>query len=166
MTSLQPKTRWWHKMIKQLSATRLGTWFVSNTLHHIDRPFIKLSKGRSSPSRLLAGLPVVTLTAIGAKSGKPRSIPLAGLPDGEKVILIGTNFGRSNNPSWYYNLRENPEASLSFSGQTKSYLAHEAEGEEYDTYWQKAVDLYKGYKIYKKRAGNRHIPIMVLTPKE
>jgi deazaflavin-dependent oxidoreductase (nitroreductase family) len=165
MTSLQPKPHWWHNSIKRVFATRLGTWFVANALHHIDRPFIKFSKGHNSPSRFLAGLPVVTLTAIGAKSGEPRSIPLAGIPDGDKIVLIGTNFGHRHNPSWYYNLTANPEASLSFSGQTNTYLAHEAEGEEYDRCWQKAVDLYKGYKGYKIRAG-RHIPIMVLTLRE
>ncbi len=165
MTTLQPKPRWWHKIIKSLVATRPVTSFFSKTLHHIDRPIIKISKGHNSPSSFLAGFPTVTLTAIGAKSGKPRSIPLAGIPDGDNIALIGTNFGRNKYPSWYYNLRANPEASLSFSGQTNSYLAHEAVGEEYDHYWQKFVDLYKGYKVYTIRAG-RNIPIMVLTPKK
>ncbi|TES88991.1 MAG: nitroreductase family deazaflavin-dependent oxidoreductase [Anaerolineales bacterium] len=166
MTDLHPKPHWWHNIIKRAAATKFGTWLVANTLHHLDRPFIKLTNGHNSPSRFLAGLPVVTLTAIGAKSGKPRSIPLAGYPFGEKVILIATNFGRNRHPGWYHNLKANPEVVLSFLGHTKTYVSHEAEGEEYQTYWQQAVALYAGYEVYKQRAGKRHIPVVVLTPKQ
>jgi deazaflavin-dependent oxidoreductase (nitroreductase family) len=78
-------------------------------LHHLDRPVLRLSRGRYSLTRLLAGLPVVTVTTIGAKSGQPRSLPLVALPDGEHVILIASNYGQKHHPAWYYNLRAHPE---------------------------------------------------------
>jgi hypothetical protein len=53
---------------------------------------------------------------------------------------------------------------VTWRGQTRVYDAREAEGEEREEYWQRAVSLYAGYAAYAKRVGPRHIPVMVLTP--
>jgi hypothetical protein len=44
------------------------------------------------------------------------------------------------------------------------YEVHEAHGPEYDSFWAKGVELYRGYPLYQKRLKGRRIPIMVLTP--
>ena len=93
-----------------------------------------------------------------------RTVPLVALQDGDKVILIASNFGRVHSPAWYYNLRAHPTASLEFNGCSNVYLAHEATGREREFYWQKGEELYPGFTGYAKRAGVRRIPIMVLTP--
>jgi deazaflavin-dependent oxidoreductase (nitroreductase family) len=88
---------------------------------------------------------------------------LIGIPQGENLALIASNWGRGYAPGWYYNLRANPTAPVTIGDQPRTYAAHEATVDEYDTYWQKAVEMYAGYAAYEQRAG-RHIPIMVLTP--
>jgi len=115
---------------------------------------------------MLAGLPVVTLTTTGARSGLPRSLPLVGIEDGDRVVLIASNYGRSRHPAWYYNLRAHPEVRLSIRERTGVYLAREATAAEHEAYWRAAVALYRGFEAYQKRAGRaaRRIPIMVLTP--
>ena len=40
------------------------------------------------------------LTTTGAKTGRPRTLPVLALPDGQDVILIASNFGRPRHPSW------------------------------------------------------------------
>ncbi len=111
---------------------------------------------------MLAGLPVVMVTTIGAKSGQPRSLPLVAIPDGENVILIASNFGQKHHPAWYYNLRAHPEVQLTYEGQTVAYTARETTGEERERCWQRAVDLYSGYPLYERRAArpphSRHAP--------
>lgn len=161
-----PKPRWWHKIVQRIAATFFGSWFLANNLHWIDRPFLLLSNGRMSLTGLLAGLPVVVLTTTGAKSGKPRTMPLAALFDQDKVILIASYLGNTRHPAWYYNLKANPKASLNVAGVEKLYIAHEASGEERQRYWAQAVDLYFGYELYQQRAGKRKIPVMVLTPEK
>ncbi len=144
--------------------TQASSWFLARTLHHFDRPVLRLSRGRYSLSNLLAGMPVVTATTIGAKSGQPRNLPLVAIPDGEQVILIASNFGQKHHPAWYYNLRAHPEVQLTCNGQTVAYTAHETTGEERERCWQRAVDLYSGYALYKERAGQRQIGVFLLTP--
>jgi deazaflavin-dependent oxidoreductase (nitroreductase family) len=106
----------------------------------------------------------VTLTTTGAKSGQPRSVPLVGLPDGENIILIASNFGQTHYPAWYHNLRASPKATLTLKGRTGYYWAEEVSGEVREAYWRQAVALYPGYAAYERRVGARHIPVLRLTP--
>ena len=113
---------------------------------------------------ILSGLQVVVLTARGAKSGESRTTPLAALFDGDKVVLIASDFGSPRHPAWYYNLRANPEVKVSVYGKEGDYKAYEAMGDERESYWQMAVASYPGYEKYAQQAGERTIPVMVLTP--
>ncbi len=140
---------------------------VSTVLAIVLRPvdvfLLRLSGGRWDITRI-SGLPVIEVTARGAKSGLPRTIPLAGLPDGDKYILIASNFGRECNPAWYYNLKANPECVVKKKGCSCTYLARETDGDERAHYWDLAVSYYVGYEAYRQRAAHRKIPVMVLEP--
>jgi hypothetical protein len=61
-------------------------------------------------------------------------------------------------------LKANPRAICAIGGKVGEYMAHEASGEEYERFWQCALDTYIGYPNYKQRVDERHIPIMVMTP--
>ncbi|MFQ5400521.1 MAG: nitroreductase family deazaflavin-dependent oxidoreductase [Anaerolineae bacterium] len=163
--SEQPfRPSWWRRLNQRIAAVPLAARLFAHVLHSLDRAVIRLSRGRFSLTGLLTGLPVVTLTTIGAKSGMARSVPLIGVPDDEQVILIASNWGQTHHPGWYFNLRAHPEVELSRSGRARKYMAHEAAGPEYDAYWRRAVELYAGYAAYRERTGGRKIPIVVLTP--
>ena len=164
MGQLQHRPNAAQRVLHLVTRTRAGSWFFARTLHHLDWPVLRLSRGRHSLTSIGIGLPVVMVTTIGAKSGRPRSLPLAVIPDGDNVILIASNFGQKQHPAWYYNLRAHPEVQLSYEGHTTTYTAHETSGEERKRCWQRAVDLYSGYACYEKRAGLRQIAVFLLTP--
>lgn len=155
---------WLHRLIQRCASSPPGAWLFARVLHHLDRPVLRLTQNRSSLTGALAGLPVVTLTTTGAKSGQPRSVPLVAVQDGDRLVLFASNFGQKHYPAWYYNLRAHPQATVTWRGQTRAYQAREAEGKEREDYWKRAVKLYAGYAAYEKRVGQRHIPIMVLSP--
>ena len=139
--------------------------FLARVLHHADNLALRLSHGRWTFAGLV-GLPIIQLTTIGAKSGQPRTVPLVSLADGERIALIGSNFGSPNHPGWVYNLRVNPECQVRYNGISKTYCAHFAEGPEREAYWQMALSYYAGYEKYKSRAGGREIAVIVLEPKK
>lgn len=155
----------WRRMVQKLAATRWATWILSRILKVIDTPFLRASRNRVSLTSFLTGLPVVVLTTTGAKSGLERTTPLVGIPDGRSVILVASNFGSPFHPAWYYNLRARPEGWLEFNGEAREFIAREASGEDYERCWRKAVELYSGFETYRKRAGRRRIPIVILSPK-
>jgi deazaflavin-dependent oxidoreductase (nitroreductase family) len=161
---LQHRPNAMQRALHPILRTKASGWFLARTLHHFDRPVLRLSRGRYALTSLLAGLPVVTVTTRGAKSGQPRSLPLIALPDGENVILIASNFGQKHHPAWYYNLRAHPEVQLTYEGQTVAYVVRETSGEERERCWQRAVEIYSGYARYKERAGQRQIGVFLLTP--
>jgi len=134
---------------------------LANILHHIDAVVLRLTKDRHTATEII-GLPIIQLTTVGARTGQLRTMPLVGLIDGDKIALIGSNFGRKNNPGWYYNLRAHPQCTVHFNGRAGKYMARPAESGEREKYWQTAVSYYKGYDSYKTRAYQRVIPVMVL----
>ena len=135
---------------------------LSRTLHHLDGPVLRWSDGRFSAASLVAGLPVISLTATGAKSGEPRTVPLIAIPDGRQLILIASNWGRPRHPGWYYNVRSNPQVQVTVDGQTSPWTAQELAGEEREAAWRQAVALYPGYGYYAERNGGRPIPVLAL----
>lgn len=150
--------------LHRIGSTKQGAWVFSRTLPHLDKPVLHLSNGRYSTTGLFSGLPIVTLTATGAKSGLPRSVPLIAVPHEGKVILIASNWGGKKHPGWYYNLKATPACTLTFDDKTEPYLAEEVNGDEQEKYWQIAAGYYSGYDAYKTRTGGREIPVIVLTP--
>jgi deazaflavin-dependent oxidoreductase (nitroreductase family) len=153
------------RILQRFPASHLGAWIFARTLHPLDRILLRLSRGRVSVPGIVTGLPVVMLTTIGAKSGKPRTVPVVGISDGDKVVVIASNYGQAHHPAWYHNLRAHPEATLELPGRSGTYLAREATPAEWQTYWRRASELYIGFPEYQKRTQGRDIPIIVLTPK-
>ncbi|GAB4455479.1 MAG: nitroreductase/quinone reductase family protein [Anaerolineales bacterium] len=151
------------KLIHRIVMWKPVTTFFAPRLHRIDKFALRLSGNRFTVSQL-AGWTIIQLTTIGAKSKLPRTTPLIGVLDGEKIALIASSFGRAHNPGWYYNLKVHPACEAFVRGRLEKFTAREIEGEEYRRYWQMAVALYAGYEKYKERAAPRRIPIMLLEP--
>lgn len=133
-------------------------------MHRLDRLVYDVSGQRYTAASLLICLPVVQLTSVGARSGKERTVPLLGIPQGEDLVLIASNWSGARNPGWYYNLRANPRALVARKGVTQPYVARETTGAEREALWQEAVRLYGGYEAYRRRTGDREIPVLILTP--
>jgi deazaflavin-dependent oxidoreductase (nitroreductase family) len=161
MTSLTPSA--FQKFVHRFLMLRPVSAFLAVVLHRVDAVFLKLTKGRHTLTEIV-GLPIIQLTTTGAKTGRPRSMPLVCLRDGEKIALIGSNFGRKHNPGWYYNLLANPKCTVHFGRRTGEYVARQAQGSERERYWEMGLSYYKGYDLYKFRASHRVIPVMVLEP--
>ena len=156
-----------HVLVQKIGSSRFGARFYARTLHHFDRVAFRLSSGRATLTSSLAGLPVVLLTTTGAKSGLPRTLPLLCIRDErnpDTFALVASNWGQTQYPAWYFNLKANPRAVGAIRGQIETYIAHEASDEEYDRFWQYAANTYPGYPLYKHRVGARRIPIMIMTP--
>lgn len=160
-----PHIPWWQRIIQRLASIEfISTGFLSQNLHKIDTAVLNWTGGKKNLTQMLTGLPVVVITTTGAKTGKPRTIPLAGLPDEDRIILVPTHFGQHTYPAWYYNLCANPTAQLHQNGLIKEYTARTADPDEWDHYWNLAVHYYSGYQAYLERSGEREIPLFVLEP--
>ncbi|MFN8517050.1 MAG: nitroreductase family deazaflavin-dependent oxidoreductase [Thermomicrobiales bacterium] len=154
---------WWQRAVMRVAATRAGAWGFARLAHRLDRQVLRLTGGGHTLTSLLAGLPIVWLTTTGARSGRTHTVPLVGIVDSARIVLIASNFGQARNPAWYHNLRAQPCATIAARGQSARYHCREAAGEEYNMYWAEALALFPGWANYHARAP-RHIPILVFTP--
>jgi deazaflavin-dependent oxidoreductase (nitroreductase family) len=152
------------KSIRRFASGGPGSWLFSRLARHIDRPVYRVSRGRHTFASLISGIPVVMLTTTGAKSGKPRTVPVLGLPTDEGTAVIASNFGQRKHPAWYHNLRANPEGEVAVNGAKRRFRAVEAEGERRAAIWQEGLRIYPGFSQYERRASHRDIAVFVLEP--
>jgi len=150
------------RMVRQATTSRPLAWLSARVLHRIDRVAFRSTRGRFTFSMWMSGLPVVMLTTIGARTGQPRTTPVLGIPDGDRLVVVAANFGQRRHPAWSHNLRAHPKVSVTVDGVTREYDAHELAGEERDRQFQQAVKMNPGWLRYRTWAGDRQIPVIRL----
>jgi deazaflavin-dependent oxidoreductase (nitroreductase family) len=139
-------------------------WLYIRIQQQLDRYVYALTKGRTTASSWLSGLPVIMLTTIGARTGQKRTVPVLALHDGERLIVIASNFGQMHHPAWYHNLRVHPRASVTIDGVIHEVVAYELTEEEGERYFRQAVEMYPPFVNYRRWAAGRKIPVLKLDP--
>ncbi|WP_455360832.1 nitroreductase family deazaflavin-dependent oxidoreductase [Streptomyces sp. SYSU K21746] len=138
------------RLIQKVSSTRTFAKVAPHFLPAMDRAVHRLTRGKVILSAQM--LPGVILTARGAKSGQPRTTPLACMPEESgSWILIGSNFGRPGHPAWTANLLKNPDAEVSWKGRNIPVRATLLAGEERAAAWQAALRFWPPYATYQAR---------------
>jgi deazaflavin-dependent oxidoreductase (nitroreductase family) len=159
------RSRLFHRLVRRTGATRPMAKIYGVIQQPLDRMVYRLTRGRSTASSWLAGVEIAMLTTTGARTGKPRTLPVLGLPDGENIILIASNFGRSRNPAWYYNLRANPKATIVASGLSRELVARELRGSERERCYRRGEEIFPGFIQYRRWEPERQIPVVMLEPR-
>lgn len=108
------------------------------------------------------GTTILLLTTKGRTSGEPRTTPLIHRTDGERWIVVASKGGAPAHPSWYENLKANPEATIEVLKETVPVVASTAEGEERARLWRLMSEVWPAYDEYQTRT-DREIPVVVLT---
>jgi deazaflavin-dependent oxidoreductase (nitroreductase family) len=153
------KLRGWELRVERFASSKAGGWYFINVANKVDKYLVPATDGRFSTA---IGQQVLVVEATGARSGARRRIPLVYVTDGDDIVLIASKGGAPKNPAWYHNLKAHPDVQVWAKRRSGRYRAREAEGEERDRLWAKAVDYYAGYDTYQARTGGRRIPVMVL----
>src|SRR5882757_7654573 len=108
------------------------------------------------------GKPVIVLTSVGAKSGKLRKSALMRVEHDGEYAVVASLGGAPKHPVWYYNLAANSHVELQDGPVKKDYRAREVDGDEYATWFDRAVEVWPDYAEYQKKT-TRKMPIFVLT---
>jgi deazaflavin-dependent oxidoreductase (nitroreductase family) len=107
---------------------------------------------------------MLLLDHVGAKSGRRRTTPLTYLREGEKLVIVASKGGHPKNPSWFHNLRANPDTTVQVGSRRRPVRARVATPAERRRLWPRVVDLYGGYREYQERT-DREIPLVILEPR-
>ena len=108
-----------------------------------------------------ANAPIVLITHTGAKSGKPRTNPIAYTRDGDNVVIIASKGGAPTNPAWYHNIVANPEVTVELPGETYQARARVAAGDERDRLFAAQAAIMPNFQAYQDKT-TRQLPVIVL----
>ena len=117
--------------------------------------------GREANTLRDTGLPVALFTMRGAKSGKIRKIALMRVEHGGAYAMVASDGGAQDHPGWVHNVRAHPDQLVVQDGpEPFDATARELEGEERETWWQRAVEAFPNYAEYQRRT-ERLIPVFL-----
>ena len=112
------------------------------------------------------GLPVIIVTTRGRRSGKLRKFALMRVEHDGQYALVASKGGAPSHPLWYQNLKADPRAVTIQDGPAPfDVVVRELEGEERETWWQRAVAAYPPYAEYQENT-DRQIPVLLATRRD
>ena len=161
-----PDARWGsessvlRKPLTAFASTKPGSWFIK-TMTPVDRRLLVRSNGRFTVLGPI-GAPILLLTTTGAKSAVERTSPLLFARDGERLLVVGSNFGQANHPAWTGNLIKTPRATVRIGGRAIPVQAQLLEGDEAEAGYQKLISVVPVYDVYRERT-DRDIRVFTLT---
>jgi deazaflavin-dependent oxidoreductase (nitroreductase family) len=110
----------------------------------------------------LANMPVLLLTATGAKSGRTITKPLVYSKDGDRIVIIASFAGGPKSPPWYFNLVANSEATVEVGTERFRVKATVTSGEERERLFNRQAEQMPIFNEYRQKT-TRQIPVVVLT---
>ncbi len=107
------------------------------------------------------GTPVVVVTTIGRRTGKPRTVALGHFPEEHGVIVAATNGGLEPLPSWILNLEADPRCWVELGSERFEAKAVFLEDDEWDEHWTRLTAAFPIYDQAHRLAG-RPVPLVRL----
>ncbi len=133
------------------------------TMNAVHRVVLKVSFGHVGWGAW--NMPVLELTTIGRKSGKPRSVMLTSpLQEGSTIVIVASRGGDDQHPAWFLNLRDNPDVEVTMKGEKRPMRAHVADADERARLWPLVTKDHQNYAGYQTKT-DREIPLVLLDPR-
>ena len=137
--------------------------FSLKAMNFIHRSLIRMSFGRIG--WMAAKMPVLELTTVGRKSGRPRSVMLTSPhQEGDSFLIVASKGGSDTPPDWFLNLEKDPNVAVRFQGAPSSaMLAEIVSGHVRDQLWSTIIEDFSNYGDYQTKTS-RVIPLVFLRP--
>ena len=111
-----------------------------------------------------AGRPILIINHTGARTGKPRTNPVAYLKDGSRYLIFASKGGADTNPDWYYNLKAHPDVKIEVGDDKIDARAVEITRAERDKLYEQQSKVMPAFGQYAQKT-KRIIPVIALIPK-
>ncbi len=146
----------------RFSNTGLGRFLSVHVVWKVDPFLMRVSRGHLG---LDLTIPTALLETRGARSGALRRNVVIYFHDGKRVTIVASKLGLAQHPSWFHNLRADPEVALGGIPMRANVVEDEAERQRL---WTLADRVFAPYAAYRREAAkaNRTIPIVQLTPRK
>ena len=116
---------------------------------------------RAGDGRTERRFPVILVTTVGRRSGRPLVTPLNYSRDGERYVVIASAGGWEHHPAWYLNLQANPEVTIEAGTETFRARARTAEEPERTRLYDRQAHEMPFFNTYRRQVTEREIPVVV-----
>jgi deazaflavin-dependent oxidoreductase (nitroreductase family) len=147
--------------IVRLSTNPVATWLIKHVASRLDPVLFKATGGRLT-SFGPPTMPMLTLTTVGRKSGRPRSVQLACILDRGDPLIVASAMGQERHPAWRYNLEANPEVQVQMRGEAFTARAQVLTDAEKEAVWGEIRSAIPQIKVYETRT-DRNIRVFRLA---
>lgn len=142
---------------QHVGRTRLGVLVIGRVVSPLQRSLLRATGGRLS---LTGRAPVLLLTTRGRRSGKPRTVPLLYVRDGDRLVVCNVNPGFERPNPWTLNLRADPHVQVEVGRDEFVATAYEASDAEVDRYWSQFTKLWPAYQAFLDQGGHRSVFVL------
>jgi deazaflavin-dependent oxidoreductase (nitroreductase family) len=149
------------RFVNWLSATPAGSWLVKHVASRVDPVLFRATNGRFTMT-VTPTLPMLTMTATGRTSGKPRSVQLAYHADGDDMLVVASAMGQERHPGWRYNIEADPEVEVQVRGERFAATARVLSDEEKQAVWPAIREAIPQMRTYEQRT-DRNIRVFRLS---
>lgn len=115
--------------------------------------------------RSLEGRPLLLLTTTGARTGRPHTVPMMFVPEGDRLLVIASNAGAPRHPDWYRNLVANPRVSVEANGEIYPATAVVTKGAERERLFMAIAAQYPFFNDHQAQI-DRTIPVVAIERAE
>ena len=144
-----------------ITTNRVVTWIIRHIASRLDPWLFKATNGRFT-SMGAPSMPMLTMTAIGRRSGRPRAVPLACLERGGDYLVVASAMGQQKHPGWRYNIEANPEVQVQTRGERFVARAQVLSDSEKDSIWADVRQAIPQMNVYENRT-DRNIRVFRLS---
>lgn len=114
----------------------------------------------------LAGLPTIRVTVPGRKTGIPRTCTLQAIPDGDVLLVVGSNWARTENPAWSANFLAANHVTVQRRAERFTATVRLLTGQDRQQAWDRILDFWPNYQIALDHAHGREFRLFALTRSE
>ena len=149
------------RFVVWLTTASLVTWLIRHVASHLDPLIFKATGGRLT-SMGPPSMPMLTMTAIGRRSGRPRSVHLACLEREGHYLVVASAMGQQKHPAWRYNIEANPRVEVQVRGDSFDANAQVLTDAEKHEVWADVQQAIPQMRVYEART-DRNIRVFRLS---
>jgi len=121
-----------------------------------------IAQYRESGGAALGDRPLLLLTTVGARSGRPHTTPMMYIPDDDRLLVVPSNAGAARHPDWFHNLVAHPRVTVEVGGETYPADAVVPDGAERDALFARIAERYPFFTDHQAKTS-RVIPVVALV---
>jgi deazaflavin-dependent oxidoreductase (nitroreductase family) len=150
-----------HRAVVRAMGSRPAGWLSRKISWKLDPLVLRLTRGRVALGLIL---PTALLETRGARTGRVRRNAVLYFHDGDRVTIIASKLGAPEDPSWFHNVRAQPDVLLAGRPFRAEIVEDEATRARL---WELADRVFPAFATYRERAARvgRTIPIVQLDPR-